>query len=66
MLDGILNDIKTDAKASRVERLELLTKDKDVATNAHPDAMQHLGKGIIELEIPKQDLIRDSATVTIR
>ena len=31
MLDEKLNDLKTDAKASRVEILELLNKIKDVA-----------------------------------
>ena len=37
MLDGEINDLKTDASAYRVERLELVTKIKDVATNTHPD-----------------------------
>ena len=37
MLGGKLNDLKTGAKAYRVERLDLHTKIKDVATNAHPD-----------------------------
>ena len=66
MLDGKLNDLKTDAKASRVERLELINKIKYVATNAHPDSMLHLIKESIELKIRKQDPIRDSTTVTIK
>ena len=37
LLGGKLNDLKTGAKAYRVERLDLHTKIKDVATNAHPD-----------------------------
>ena len=57
LLDGKLNEIKTDAKAYRIDRLELLTKINDVATNAHPDAMPHLIKDSIELEMRKQDTI---------
>ena len=56
-MDGKLNEIKTDAKAYRIDRLELLTKINDVATNAHPDAMPHLIKDSIELEMRKQDTI---------
>ena len=49
LLSGKINDLKTDAKASRFERLELLTNIKYVTTNSHPDAMRHLIKEIIEL-----------------
>ena len=49
LLDGKINDLKTDAKASIFERLELLTNIKYVTTNSHPDAMRHLIKEIIEL-----------------
>ena len=66
LLDGKLNYLKTDSKASRVERLELLTKIKDIATNAHPDAMWHLFKESIELEMQKQYPIQDLVTFTIK
>ena len=66
MLDGKLNDLKTDDKASRIERLDLVTKIKDVATNAHPDATQHLIKKSINLEIRKQNPIQYPDTVTIK
>ena len=54
LLDGKLNYFKTDAKASIVERLEILNKIKYVATDAHPDVMRNLIKDIIELKIWKQ------------
>ena len=54
LLDGKLNYFKTDAKASRVERLDILNKIKYVATDAHPDVMRNLIKDIIELKIWKQ------------
>ena len=41
LLDGKLNDLKTDAEDSRFERFELLTRSKGVAINANPDAMWH-------------------------
>ena len=66
MLDGKLNDLKTEAKASRVKRLELLTKIKDIATNPHPYYMWHLIKESIELEMQKKDIILYLATVTIK
>ena len=66
MLDRKLNDINTDAKSSRVEILELLSKIRDIATNAHSGVMRHLIKERIELEMQKQDPIRDSSTVTIK
>ena len=65
LLDGKLNDLNTDDKATRVERLELRTKIKDVATNAHPNAMRHLIKDSIELKMRKQDPIQYLATITI-
>ena len=65
-MDGKLNDLKTDARASRVERLELLTKIKDVATNSHPDSTRHLIKESIELKMRKQEPIIHLATVTIK
>ena len=49
LLEGKLNDLKTDSKASIIERLEIITKIKDVTTNAHPDAMRHLIKDSIDL-----------------
>ena len=64
LLDAKLNDLKNDAKASRIEILGLLTKIKDVSTNAHTDTMRHLIKESIELEICKQDPIRYLAAVT--
>ena len=54
LLDGKINDLKTDSKYSRVERLELLTKNKDVVTKSHPDAMQYLIKESIEIKMRKQ------------
>ena len=66
MLDGEINDLKTDASAYRVERLELVTKAKDVAKNAHTDAMWNLIKESIDLEMRKQDPIWDLATETIK
>ena len=54
LLDGKINDLKTDSKYSRVERLELLTKNKDVVTKSHPDAMQYLIKESIEIKMWKQ------------
>ena len=65
-MDGKLNDFKTDAKASRVEMLELLTKIKDVATKSHPDATRHLIKKSIELKMRKQEPILYLDTVTIK
>ena len=44
LMDGKLNELKTGAKSSRIERLELITKFNDVSTNAHPDAMRYLIK----------------------
>ena len=44
----------------------IFTKIKDVATNAHPDAMWHLIKESIELKMRKQDPIQYSANVTIK
>ena len=44
MLERKINNLKTDAKASRIERLELLTKINDVSTKAHPDAIRYLIK----------------------
>ena len=41
LLDGKLNDLNTDAKSSRVEGFDFVTNIKDVATNAHPDAMRN-------------------------
>ena len=61
-----LNYLITDAKSSRTEILEPLTKIKEIAINAHTDAMRHLIKDIIEVEIRKQDPIRDSGTATIK
>ena len=66
LFDGKLDDLNTEAKDSIVERLERLTKIKDVATNAHPDSMLRLIKENIELKMRKQEPIRDSATVTIK
>ena len=66
MLDGKINDLNTDAKSSRVERLEILIKIEDAVTNHHPDAMRHLIKESIDIEMQKQDPIRYSATVTIK
>ena len=57
MLDGKLNDLKTDDKASRIERLELINIINYFETNAHPDAIQNLIKQNIELEMRKEDLI---------
>ena len=65
MLDRKLNDLKTHYKASRTERLELLAKINDVATNAHPDAIRYLIKENIEIEIRKQHSILNSYTVNI-
>ena len=65
-MDGKLNDLKTEAKSSRVVRLGPLTNIKDVTTNVHPDAVRHLMKKIIKLEIRKQNPIRYLATVTIK
>ena len=66
LLGGKLNDLKTDAKPSIVERLEILTKIKDVVTNAHPDTKRYLIKESIGIKRRKQELIRDSATVIIK
>ena len=66
LLEGKLNDLKTGSKASIIERLEIINKIKDVATNAHPGAMRHLIKDSIDLEMRKQDPIRDSDTDTIK
>ena len=57
LLDRKLNELNTDAKASRTERLEIITKIKYVAKNAHPDAMQNLMKESIDLKMQKQDPI---------
>ena len=65
-MDRKLNELKTGAKASRIERLELLTKIEDFETNSHPAAMRNFIKEIIELEMRKQDPIQDLATVTIK
>ena len=66
MLDGKLNELKTDAKYPRIERLEILSKIKNVATNAHPESMRHLIKRRIDIKTRKQDPIQYSATVTIK
>ena len=58
-----LIDLKTDAKASRIERLELLTKINYVAKNANRNAIQYVIKEIIELEMRKKYLILYLATV---
>ena len=65
-MDGKLNDLKTYAKASRIERLELLTKINYVTTNTHPDTIWYLIKEIIEIEMRKQDPILDPATLNIK
>ena len=63
---GKINDFKTDYKASRIERLELLTKINDVATKFHPDAIRYLIKEIIEIKMRKQESILNSDTVNIK
>ena len=57
MLERKINNLKTDAKASRIERLELINIINYFETNAHPDAIQNLIKQNIELEMRKEDLI---------
>ena len=66
LLGGKLNDLKTDAKPSIVERLEILTKIKYVATNAFPDAMWDLMKESIDIKMRNKDPILYLATVTIK
>ena len=66
LLEMKQNDLKTDDKSSRSERLELLTKINDVATNSHPDAIWYLIKESIEPKIKNQDPIIDSTTVNIK
>ena len=51
LLEGKLNDLKTDAKVSRIESLGLLTKFNDVATNTHPDAIRYFIQDIIYIEM---------------
>ena len=46
--------------------MELITKIKYVATNSHPDEMQHFIKKSIDLEMRKQEPIRYLANVTIK
>ena len=66
MLDRKLNNLKTDYKTYRFERLELLTKINDLATNTRIDAIQYLIKESIKLEIQKQEPIINLDTVNIK
>ena len=66
MLDRKLNNLKNEYKTYRFERLELLTKINDLATNTRIDAIQYLIKERIKLKIQKQDPIINLDTVNIK
>ena len=66
MLDRKLNNLKNEYKTYRFERLELLTKINDLATNTRIDAIQYLIKESIKLEIQKQEPIINLDTVNIK